>query len=183
MKSLKQDIKSGIVIFVTIATLWIITVFAANWYDSILVTTGETLTATKWNTLAKATTPTWAIMAFNLTACPDTWTEYLPARGRFLRGIDSTWVNDSIRTLWDLQTDSFQGHFHNVYDNNNWSTDAAYWHQWNSVWMWGWYTRNTTPNAWWWMAKESISDGTNWTPRIATETRPKNVAVLYCVKQ
>jgi hypothetical protein len=27
-----------------------------------------------------------------------------------------------------------------------------------------------------------ISDGTNGTPRIATETRPRNIALLACIK-
>jgi len=32
------------------------------------------------------------------------------------------------------------------------------------------------------MAKNPISDGSNGTPRTSLETRPKNVALLYCVK-
>lgn len=170
VKTFKQDIKSGFIIFLTIVSLSVITVFAANWYDSLTSNAWDPLTATKWNSLVKATVPTWAIMAFNLTACPDTWTEYTPARGRFLRWIDSTWVNDSTRVLWDLQADDFKSHNHTFYVRADSAT--VWWWPVTAMWVSG-RTDTTIINfqSWYWIS------ATWW-----TETRPKNVAVLYCVK-
>ncbi len=124
--------------------------------------------------------PTGAISAFNLAACPSGWSEYTPARGRFLRGIDSTGTNDSVRTAGNTQEDAFQGHKHqfsrnmvavagvdSYYDYSSStasSLDANY------------YDGASIMNA------APVTDGTNGTPRTATETRPKNVAVLFCQK-
>lgn len=33
--------------------------------------------------------PAGAVMSFDLTICPEGWSDYLPARGRFVRGIDN----------------------------------------------------------------------------------------------
>ncbi|MCK9272682.1 hypothetical protein M0P65_03995 [Candidatus Gracilibacteria bacterium] len=159
----KNGMKHGIGIFVSIAILGIITVFAANWYDSLTSNAGDPLTATKWNNVVKATVPTGAIMAFNLTTCPDTWTEYLPARGRFLRGIDSTGINDTVRVLGDLQTDDLKSHAHQQSVNSGPGSGT-----------------NAAPGV------NSISPtgyGTYTSLFGGTETRPKNVAVLFCVKQ
>lgn len=30
--------------------------------------------------------------------------------------------------------------------------------------------------------REAVSDGANGTPRIAKETRPRNIAMMYCIK-
>lgn len=57
-------------------------------------------------------------MAFNLTTCPTGWTEYTPARGRFLRGIDSTGTNDVVRVVGDIQADDFKSHTHNITQYN-----------------------------------------------------------------
>jgi hypothetical protein len=155
-------------------SLWAITVFAANWYDSFTATSWEALTATKWNLLVKSTVPTWAIIAFNSdTGCPDWWilangtnptnkvgwwSNTLDLRWKFLRWIDSSWTFDSIRALGNYQADDFKSHSHWSAIVSS-STNASLWSFWAYAWAW-----NTTL-AWW------------------TETRPKNVAVLYCVKQ
>lgn len=56
------------------------------------------------------------VVAFDLTACPDGWSEYTPARGRFIRGIDSSGTNDpaGARTVGNVQEDAFQGHRHSM---------------------------------------------------------------------
>lgn len=57
-------------------------------------------------------TPAGAIMAFDLTACPSGWSEYILARGRFLRGIDSTGANDTVRVAGNVQADANKSHEH-----------------------------------------------------------------------
>ena len=111
-----------------------------------------------------AWTPSWAIMAFNLSDCPDGWTEYTPAQWRFLRGIDSTGTNDTVRALGNIQDDAFEGHAHTITMNEKNNNGIS--PPWCVVWGAGQlYTRTYTSTAVGW-----------------TETRPKNVAVLYCVK-
>ena len=47
-----------------------------------------------WATVS-TTVPSGMVAAFNLTACPSGWTEYTPAYGRFIRGIDKSGSNTS----------------------------------------------------------------------------------------
>ncbi len=121
-------------------------------------------------------TPTGAIMAFDLATCPSGWSEYTPARGRFLRGIDNGAGNDpsGTRVAGNVQADAFQGHWHDFWSQQNstaGSTTGGYLTD---------YTNQSKNN--YNKARDAASDGTNGTPRTANETRPKNVAVLYCRK-
>ncbi|MFN8370529.1 MAG: hypothetical protein U0T83_07905 [Bacteriovoracaceae bacterium] len=112
--------------------------------------------------------PTGAIMAFESTTCPTGWTEYTTARGRFLRGIDNGAGNDpsGTRAPGATQTDAFQGHWHGEYTSANAGAES------------GFYAASSGAGRS--SSQAPISDGTNGAPRTATETRPKNVAVLYC---
>ena len=117
--------------------------------------------------------PPGAIMAFDLTTCPSGWSEYTAARGRFLRGIDNGAGNDpaGTRSPGNVQDDAFQGHWHSLPNNvmgRFGSSDTIDTANSNSS-----YVSNTT---------DPISDGVNGAPRTAPETRPKNVAVLFCRK-
>lgn len=192
---MKKEILKWVIISVSFSFTTLLTIIGyAAWTNITTKTDGATINATVWNELvnnintiwAKVDTignlPTWAIIAFDLTTCPTGWTEYTPARGRFLRWIDPTWTNDSIRTAWNIQTDAFQWHQHelgwesggvnNIVAFQDTNTDATYWVVGSSyrgdVYI---YVRNPT------------TDWVNGTPRTANETRPKNIAVLYCVKQ
>lgn len=124
--------------------------------------------------------PTGAIMAFDLASCPTGWTEYTAARGRFLRGIDNGAGNDpdGTRASGATQADAFQGHTFSV-SAFEWTIPTV--GTGGSVA----YTRNSNAND----GSQPLpfitgpnTDGTNGTPRTAAETRPKNVAVLYCRK-
>jgi hypothetical protein len=184
--TIKKSLIWGLVFSLTSLTVFVVyATIGSVWTNptTLEVWAGSWLSATSWNQLLAnfnnldgrvnsiTSTPTWAIMAFNLTTCPDTWTEYLPARWRFLRWIDSTWVNDSVRALWNLQADDLETHKH----------------------IWGWAGVNNSAS--YWVATTAptgninLQNGTSasyhaYTSNIWwTETRPKNVAVLYCVKQ
>lgn len=62
--------------------------------------------------------PAGAIMAFNLTSCPSGWSDYTPAYGRFLRGIDQTGVTtvdpSGKRAPGNIQADAFASHSHTM---------------------------------------------------------------------
>lgn len=123
--------------------------------------------------------PTGAIWAFDLTTCPTGWAEYTPARGRFLRGIDNGAGNDpsGTRAPGNAQADAIIEHTHGgVHDISEFYTGGA-----NRPLV-GAGTRH-----------QLAMDNNNLTPskRVANiaggyigaaETRPKNVAVLFCRK-
>jgi len=105
------------------------------------------------------------IAAFDLTACPSGWTEYTQARGRFLRGIDNGAGDDpdGTRAPGSLQDDAFESHIHSIQT----------------------YPVSGTSNT------DRVAVGRNGAgyqglrPSEAAggvETRPKNVAVLFCRK-
>ena len=109
--------------------------------------------------------PTGAIMAFDLATCPTGWSEYTPARGRFLRGIDNGAGNDpsGTRVAGNIQTDAIGPHTH--------SLPARYQ---ASAWNNGGGVAATDAGG----SAVSMNAGAF----AGTETRPKNVAVLFCRK-
>ena len=110
--------------------------------------------------------PSGAVLAFNLSSCPSGWTEYTAARGRFIRGIDSTGTNDpdGVRSLGSTQADAFQTHTHSMPAGGNVGSGGSLGTGFSAL---GYGTPSSgSPNS-----------GTT-----TTETRPKNVALLYCQK-
>jgi microcystin-dependent protein len=93
-------------------------------------------------------------------------------RGIFVRGSGSQTVSGTVynKSFASKEQDAFQGHNHTTnagiaqpFFNNGSGPAFAYAVSGATV---------TTP----------ITDGTNGTPRTASETRPVNIALLYCVK-
>jgi hypothetical protein len=116
---------------------------------------------------ASLSIPSGAVVAFNAEACPENgWREYKLAHGRFIRGIDKSGDNiDPLgkRTAGSLQSDTFARHSHKtrlmIHDNNVDGVDSA-------------TTRSSEHHN---QTKPTETAG-------GAETRPKNVALLYCEK-
>ena len=114
--------------------------------------------------------PDGAVVAFNRESCPEGWTDFVPAYGRFIRGIDQRGTGidpEGRRVLASLQDEGFAAHSHGrpraVYDagggpNASWVAHSRYFG----------YGHENPP---------STSDAGG------PETRPDNVALLYCEKQ
>lgn len=103
-------------------------------------------------------------------------------QGQFVRGLttnQSTASRDPLsasRVLGNVQNDAFQGHWHNLYYSAGVRGTASPFNNVDliSVIPGDGYNDNRV--------KEAIADGTNGTPRITSETRPINIALLYCIK-
>jgi hypothetical protein len=130
--------------------------------------------------------PSGRVLAFDLASCPQGWSKFLPAIGRFIRGTDPTAAGN--RQLESLQDDAFQEHtfgdggahilrFNPVRTNND---PPNGFHDMYSTGIFGPNGLNpafgVTTDA------KIVPYGESGTPRIADETRPKNVALLYCKK-
>jgi len=94
-------------------------------------------------------------------------------RGQFLRSwADGSTTYDSGRTLGSTQADAFQGHYHTLTTINAGSTFGG------SGGVGPVSSSGTTVP----LVTAAITDGTNGTPRTAAETRPRNIALLACIK-
>jgi len=108
--------------------------------------------------------PTGAVLSFNLASCPTGWSTSngtggtVDLRGKFVRGLDLGAGVDSGRTLGSYQADDFKSHTHtmNAAGYGGAGPQAAY--NWATI---GTYQTGATGG---------------------TETRPKNVALIYCQK-
>jgi len=93
-------------------------------------------------------------------------------RGEFIRGWDDRRGIDTSRVFGSEQLDAFQGHKFRLSLGTG-GTTAGAGGEYNTT-----YNITTYDN----IANTIISDGTNGTPRTAAETRPRNIALLYCIK-
>lgn len=175
MKNLLNDFKKWLTFWFGIMLMvWIIWwTYAA--LSNLKVNTSETLTAQLWNDLVDHSVPSWFVWSFYLASCPTGWTAANWSNGTpDLRWAFIRWMNwnlngrDVARALWNYQTDDFKAHIHTtsaLMDLTGW--DWTYDHSGISqvVWAHDFGTRTINSSSVWW-----------------TETRPKNIALLYCVK-
>jgi len=154
-------------------------------------TSGEVVSAAKINANFQIAAPEGAIMAFYLSACPSGWvaadgTNSTPdLRGQFIRGLNSFGsaagtradgnqdLNGGARTLGDYQADAFQGHWHSNPSNhvllrNDVGTSV----------VGSQFGVNNSPET-----VRDPSNGNHGSVRVANETRPRNVAVIYCMRK
>lgn len=132
----------------------------------------EFFNGTAWTGIGSMTTG--QIAAFASATCPTGWTEYTPARGRFLRGIDNGAGNDpsGTRAPGNAQADELASHTHTITDNG--VALKVYDQTGNAGGSYGTVAR---PDA-----GGSVSARRDMVIGNAggAETRPKNVAVIFC---
>jgi len=131
-------------------------------------------------TSASSGIPSGLIAAFATTSCPTGWTEYTPARGRFLRGIDNGAGNDpnGTRAAGNQQADALQemsGSF--KVRGVSGGIDTAS----------GVFTTTAVNGSFPGPVASDSGGGfgtfdASLVARTSTETRPKNVAVTFCQK-
>ncbi len=121
--------------------------------------------ATQMKAQLKIHVPSGAVMAFDLNACPTGWTEFAPAYGRFIRGIDRSNTSidpDGERAPGSIQDEALKSHAHSYRDRHGFANGHG-----DRIHA-GISTHQQT------------SDTTSATG--GPETRPKNVALLMCRK-
>lgn len=90
-------------------------------------------------------------------------------RGEFIRGWDNGKGTDSGRAFGSSQTDAFQAHKHTYTTPQNYD---------DLVGGSGTSARISSTGQ----TIGYAADGANGTPRTASETRPRNIALMYCIK-
>jgi hypothetical protein len=133
--------------------------------------------------VSRIAAPRGSVLAFALAACPDEWSKYEPAIGRFIRGIDP----DGNRRLGSLEDDAFQGHTFGDgdkllrYSQTHTTNDPTNgYSQMQSTGIFG--PNGANPAFGNTIDAPIVSNGKDGPPRVADETRPKNVGLLYCKK-
>jgi uncharacterized protein (DUF2147 family) len=130
----------------------------------------DTVRAVNVAMAAEINIPTGAVVAFDLDDCPSGWqladgssaAGNLDLRGMFIRGLDDGRGADpdSSRNLGSTQSDDFKSHNHN--SSNIWfNAGCAY------TFAAGGYCGSPSPLQY----------------QGGSETRPKNVALIYCIKK
>lgn len=190
LKTFKQGLVKGLGfgagISIALATTTLIAAAAAMKVFSA----GEVISATELNRNFTIAGPEGEVSAFYLSDCPDGWTiadgtNGTPdLRGRFIRGMDNMGVGaanvdpqSAIRTLGHEQLDAFQSHLH--WRNPSHLTESAFVHIPGAYNVAG----GTTEVSFFSHTGEPSTHGSNGAPRTSTETRPRNVALIYCMRK
>jgi len=111
------------------------------------------------------------VVAFVASTCPAPWIVYVPAQGRFIRGLDPSGTNDpdgNLRSVGSVQSDGIANHTHTMGVNGTDTTAMVPGVQ---------RLAHFNPDPRYGAGPKKETDAN--TGGI-TETRPKNVALLYC---
>jgi hypothetical protein len=147
-------------------------------------------------TQTTAALPAGAVIPFNSDACPAGWSEYTPAYGRFIRGIDKGGNRDNGDPDGQRRAGAVQGDaIRNITGSISGVNGAS-----NKAWPWGFLPGNngafSVPKATY--GQYNVYNGDYYPPNgsgqtasfdasrvvpTAPEDRPKNVALLYCEKK
>ena len=116
-----------------------------------------------------AVLPRGAVVPFNGEVCPEGWLAYRPAQGRFIRGIDLDGRTDpdGRREPGNVQMDQFKRHDHS-------GTYFAHYHAGNGG------PDHPSPEIP--RGSEHANEAWSVNPEGGSETRPINVALLFCEK-
>ncbi|MCG8424475.1 MAG: hypothetical protein MJE77_41815 [Proteobacteria bacterium] len=126
------------------------------------VTSVQSLNATE--IIRKVSLPSGAVLSFNRGRCPPGWREYGPAYGRFIRGIDRSGSidPDGVREVGSVQDDVLKKHSHTVSISRADTKSVG-------RGLLPYFEQRNFPEV------RTSTEGEG-------ESRPKNVALLYCEK-
>jgi len=185
----KEYLKSGFLKGVGLSVGFLSTSLFAAAAAMNVFSPGEVISSAEINQNFAIAAPEGAVMAFYLADCPEGWTvadgtNGTPdLRGRFIRGMDNMGVGaanvdpqSALRTLGHEQMDAFQGHWHDIRNSNGGGWMPASQITMNSA------ADLVQLNAGL-SVRDPIADASGIAPRTSTETRPRNVALIYCMRK
>lgn len=146
---------------------------------------GVNLAISNGNDIPLPIVPVGAVMAFDLNSCPSGWEEYVLAYGVFIRGIDKSGTNidsDGMRLKGDLQSDSIISHEHYIRTAFDASSGNGNQPNYQISGGDGLYNGYNDRKVWTDTARDLAYTSDLFGRMSSTETRPKNVALLYCRK-
>lgn len=180
----KEYLKSGFLKGVGLSVGFLSTSLFAAAAAMNVFSPGEVISSAEINQNFAIAAPEGAVMAFYLADCPEGWTvadgtNGTPdLRGRFIRGMDDVGVgaagvdpDSATRALGDEQLDAFQGFevyrftITGVPQHNGYGTLGNIYY----------FVTDGTQ-----IPKERAPYGP---PRMDRETRPRNVALIYCMRK
>lgn len=197
LKTFKQGLVKGLGFGAGISIALATTTLLAAAAAMKVFSAGEVISATELNRNFTMAAPEREVSAFYQTDCPEGWTvadgtNGTPdLRGRFIRGMDNMGVgaagidpDSATRAPGSEQMDAFQGHWHSPASRMEHYSEVG-------VSIEGFLANHntigpasagapTSASAW---IREPSADGTNGDPRTSTETRPRNVALIYCMRK
>ncbi len=182
--------------YVNIANVSSWTHLTADTFNQVLANIDSLKTTVDWHSTTLSwlsNVPSWAVMAFNLSWCPTWWIAANwfwgtpDLRWEFIRWLDNGRNIDTGRTLASTQTDELKSHSHTATSDVQWNhthtwLDANWWTFWTSYWL---VDSNLADSSGFhslsyaWAHSHNITVNPTW----GSETRPHNVALLYCIKQ
>lgn len=189
--------KKGAGIGVGLAAAMAAAGLAAAAYSTLGATVGEPLTKAKWDEMIGYTVPPGAVMAFNLSSCPANWS---PAdgsggrpdlRGQFIRGLNTFDAGATTRSdgKQDVDCASRTGGcaVGSSQDQALPALDAAVYNNGSNVVL---FKQRTTAS---WTPTRFTNVSSDGVPAVSStlgtevivgsgENRPKNVAMIYCIK-
>lgn len=128
--------------------------------------------------LKEAVNKSGMVVSFASSSCPSPWIPYKPAEGRFIRGLDPSGKVDAdgVRVPGSTQEDSLKAHLHTMGTNGTDTLAMAGGGGTQRLAHFG-STSDPSPNHFGGGGKKQTD---NNEPQVS-ETRPKNVALLYCI--
>ncbi|TGM36385.1 phage tail protein [Leptospira levettii] len=182
--NIKEYLRSGFYKGVGITLGFFTTSLVAAAAAMNLFAPGEVISSARINQNFLIAAPEGAVVAFYLNNCPEGWapadgTNGTPnLRGAFVRGRDDIGTGAAgrdeagSRAIGHYQDDSFQGHYHqvtgvssSVMQQNSWSGGGTALVGSDQVFV------------------GNPIQGMHGVPRFGIETRPKNIALTYCMRK
>jgi hypothetical protein len=198
---LKAKIKGGFYSGVGLGIGLLTTGLFAAAYSMNIFSPGDVISAAKINKNFAIAAPEGAVMAFYLPDCPDGWTladgtlGTPDLRGRFIRGLDSRAEADGgndpdgPRAMGSFQADAFQSwqlgadhddtgarNYYGVISNRDFTSSVTAAVDYGAPF----FGRNVQGPG---RMLRPMNDGTHGDPRISNETRPENIALIYCMRK
>lgn len=197
-----------------VASCWYVAYAASSsgLFDSWKVghLTNQKLTSWDWDALMdelwkSSGIPAWAVMAFNLTECPDWWKDYDAANGRFIIGANSTYPFNSYwwQSKVSLQAVNLPAHKHSIKMVVDWGDVSNDIYFTSGIWNiprqyeydddWGYAFVSTEENYYWdkWF-NDDYTAYSKWVTNNYTNRQMKGqeftvlnpyVALKYCEKK